>query len=73
MCCGVGLPFLIVVASEQTKANVELEKKLENTESARAEAMRKLSDMNQSYVWSMLLEERSRKVFKNWKRSERRL
>lgn len=38
----------LAVASEQTKANIELEKKLENTESARAEAMRKLSDMNQS-------------------------
>ena len=57
LCCDVGSPFLIVVASEQTKANVELEKKLENTESARAEAMRKLSDMNQSYVWFILFDE----------------
>lgn len=56
--CGVGLSWLIVVASEQTKANVELEKKLENTESARAEAMRKLSDMNQSYVCFILFDER---------------
>jgi len=36
------------VASEQNKTNAELEKKLEVTERARAEAMRKLSDMNQS-------------------------
>jgi hypothetical protein len=40
----------VVVASEQSKANTELEQKLQNTENARAEAMRQLSDMHQSYV-----------------------
>ncbi|WVR04747.1 hypothetical protein IAU60_001758 [Kwoniella sp. DSM 27419] len=36
------------LATEQTKHNVELEDKLKNTEDARAEAMRQLSDMHQS-------------------------
>ncbi|WVQ69409.1 uncharacterized protein L199_007626 [Kwoniella botswanensis] len=36
------------LANEQTKQNVELEEKLKNTEDARAEAMRQLSDMHQS-------------------------
>lgn len=36
------------IANEQTQVNLELEEKLENTETARAEAMRQLSDMHQS-------------------------
>ncbi|UOH84230.1 hypothetical protein LQV05_001024 [Cryptococcus neoformans] len=36
------------IANEQTQANLELEEKLKNTETARAEAMRQLSDMHQS-------------------------
>ena len=36
------------VATETSKQKTELEEKLKNTEDARAEAMRQLSDMNQS-------------------------
>ncbi|ODO08610.1 hypothetical protein L198_00341 [Cryptococcus wingfieldii CBS 7118] len=36
------------IANEQTKANQDLEEKLHNTESARAQAMRQLSDMHSS-------------------------
>ena len=37
-----------LVAHEQTKQNIELEERLRITETARAEAMRQLSDMNSS-------------------------
>ncbi|WVQ98203.1 hypothetical protein IAU59_005325 [Kwoniella sp. CBS 9459] len=36
------------LANQQTQQNIELEEKLRNTEDARAEAMRQLSDMHQS-------------------------
>lgn len=45
---------MVTVANEQSRHNATLEEKLRNTETARAEAMRQLSDMHTSYVDTLL-------------------